>query len=204
MDDVRPGNQLRPDLGRTYYAWYWTMLDLPGWYRASEAGWFELTFTPVRDCEGILGGLTGLTDRILTEMDFPMHIDLAVTGPPLSLDPSVGSFMADAKALQQMLGCKNSSSYKMCLCCRAIVGRFRPPAGAYFQHHSQEDPRLWDEWTTADWHGAAALVAAEWAISPERGQAMEAHTGIFHNGGVGLPYSARAHLYRIPETVQWD
>ena len=88
---------------RTYYAWYWTMLDLPGWWRSSEVGWWDLAFTPISDCEGIRGGLTALTDRLLTEMDFPMHIALpARLGPPLSLDLSFGSFMADAKALQQM------------------------------------------------------------------------------------------------------
>ena len=122
MDDVRPGNQLRPDMGRTYYAWYWTILDLPAWFRTSEHGWFDLAYTPIRDCQNIHGDLSGLTDQILAEMEFPMHIDLPVIGPPLPLALNFSQFMSDAKALQQMLGCKNSSSYKPCLCCRNIVG----------------------------------------------------------------------------------
>ena len=85
MDDVRPGNQLRPDMGRTYYAWYWTMLDLPAWFRTSQFGWFDLAFTLMRDCENIRGGLSGLTDQVLAEMEFPIHIDLTATGPPLPL-----------------------------------------------------------------------------------------------------------------------
>ena len=38
VDDSRPGNNLRPDQGRKYYAYYWTFLELPDWFRVSQLG----------------------------------------------------------------------------------------------------------------------------------------------------------------------
>ena len=35
-DEVAPGNALRPDFGRKYHAIYWTILELPEWFRRRE------------------------------------------------------------------------------------------------------------------------------------------------------------------------
>ena len=89
-------------------------------------GWFDLAFPLAKDCANIRGGLTAITDKILTEMDFPMHIELETIGPPLLLSLIFCHFMADAMALQQVLGVKTSGSHKPCLCCANIVGLFQP------------------------------------------------------------------------------
>ena len=56
MDDVQPGNVLRPDHGRTYLAWYYTLLDLPEWWRTCDLGWFDLAFMLWEDCHDVQGG----------------------------------------------------------------------------------------------------------------------------------------------------
>jgi hypothetical protein len=46
LDEVVPGNALRPDKGRAYLAVYWTFIDFPSWFRSSQNGWFNLCFVP--------------------------------------------------------------------------------------------------------------------------------------------------------------
>ena len=144
MDDVRPGNQHRPDKGRLYYAWYYQLVDLPYWFRVSAQGWFDLCFVKASDCEDIVGGFGCLTDRLLSMINFPFTVD--VPSPGFASESSRGSaressrgsaprgtyefkchsFMADMKALQQMLGLKPSGAYKCCGRCANIIGRTRP------------------------------------------------------------------------------
>ena len=39
-DEVTPGNNLRPDIARSYLAVYWTFLEFPEWFRNKQNGWF--------------------------------------------------------------------------------------------------------------------------------------------------------------------
>ena len=99
MDDVRPGNQLRPDHGRVYLAWYWLLMALPEWFRTSQYGWFDLAFTQWTECLSIQGGVSALTDELLRVMDFPIQITLPSDAVPRPLWTfEFGVFMSDAKA----------------------------------------------------------------------------------------------------------
>jgi hypothetical protein len=44
FDEVKPGNVLRPDKGRSLQCVYWTLLDLPDWFRSRGYGWFHYGF----------------------------------------------------------------------------------------------------------------------------------------------------------------
>ena len=91
------------------------------------------------------GGMSNLTAQLLGAMDFPM--DFVVEAPPASEAPpapygrryelSFDIFLADEKAIKEMLAVKGAGSYKPCCKCMAIVGRIleadvRPP----FQHQA--------------------------------------------------------------------
>jgi hypothetical protein len=207
MDDVRPGNVLRPDAGRTYYAWYYQLLALPAWFRSSEAGWFDLCFVPLSTCDGITGGLSGLTDQLLGAMNFPIVVDTHEAAIRYRFDYLC--CLGDAKALQQMFGLKTSASYKPCGRCANIFGRLRlgdaPPApGAYLQHYTCANMALWDEWTHARFQEARAELTRAFAEGPEQGALMERMLGICFNEGRGLAFGERADLYRVPETLYYD
>ena len=47
-DEVCPANsENRPDKGRAYYAFFWTILDLPDWFRSrSELPYFVFAYVP--------------------------------------------------------------------------------------------------------------------------------------------------------------
>ena len=152
------------------------------------------------------GGISALTDDLLAAVDFPSQVQLPLEEVPQPLwEFYFEMFMTDAKAVQQMLGIKPSSAYKPCGTIANLVGRVpvRNVTGPYLQHYSCAGTALWDPWTSERWHDAARLVADEWGVSAERGERMETMLGIYHNGGRGLPYSARAPLYRLPAMVQW-
>ena len=38
VDEITPGNALRPESQRSYYAFFWTLLDYPHWFRNTDLG----------------------------------------------------------------------------------------------------------------------------------------------------------------------
>ena len=53
VDEVTPGNPLRPDTARKYQAVYWTFLQMPTWLRtrssAGHFGWFTFAYIPSKE-----------------------------------------------------------------------------------------------------------------------------------------------------------
>lgn len=47
MDETTPGNVLRPDHGRSLACFYWTLMELPSWFRSRHCGWFYFGLFPV-------------------------------------------------------------------------------------------------------------------------------------------------------------
>ena len=46
-DEVTPGNDKRADKGRAYYAFFWSIIELPDWFRArSELPYFVFAYVP--------------------------------------------------------------------------------------------------------------------------------------------------------------
>ena len=48
-DEVTPGNDKRADKGRAYYAFFWSIIELPDWFRArSELPYFVFAYVPAK------------------------------------------------------------------------------------------------------------------------------------------------------------
>ena len=216
MDDVVPGNVQRHDRGRTYFAYYYSLLDLPSFFQTSERGWFDLAFIKVSDCDGILGGISHITERLLESQDFPLTIEIPETrlrpvearlGPAClrSFTFAFGIIMADEKAIKQILSVKGAGSYHPCAKCRLILGRLLPhDVPAPFQHYTCADVDLWGQYTFETFCEACDAVRAAYAASSERGREMETLLGINYEDGLSLPFSAGAARYRVPECIYWD
>ena len=65
-DEVLPGNALRPDHCRAYYAFFWTFLDWPDWYRSTQAGRFDLCVVKTSDVTSVPGGVSATTAHLIT------------------------------------------------------------------------------------------------------------------------------------------
>ena len=87
VDEVVPGNNLPPDHARAFYAWFWTFLEWPHWYRSRQFGWFDLCVMKAKDVHAIPGGVSALAVHILKMFWDPtglMHMEnlgVRVAGP---------------------------------------------------------------------------------------------------------------------------
>ena len=147
-DEVLPGNALRPDHSRAYYAFFWTFLDWPDWYRSTQAGWFDLCVVKSSDVTSVPGGASALTAHLLKQFWDPAgwHLErlgVRVAGPrgPWILRAKLSAFMMDERAEKAIASCKGSSGSKPCISCRNCVGRLAPTEVSHgFKHFS--DPGL--------------------------------------------------------------
>ena len=55
FDEVKPGNNNRPDIARAYDAYYWTFLDFPEWVIQQTQLWFLLAYISSKDTKRVRG-----------------------------------------------------------------------------------------------------------------------------------------------------
>ena len=94
MDEVKPGNVLRPDPSRSVACFYWTLKNLPSWYHTRQEGWFFFGCFPTKFLSQLPGGYTFLFSKMLEvffegevwnfERGFPCRSSQG-TSKPLSL-----------------------------------------------------------------------------------------------------------------------
>ena len=134
MDEVTPGNPLRPDNGRRYQAIYWTIQEVPSWLRTRRHafGWF--TFAFIQSQQLIDCGITPsvLMKHILNVFWSPTenNSNLDIGGCILksvnhfyNLHAKFSCFIADEKAIKEVYSVKGASGSKPCLWCSNVVGR---------------------------------------------------------------------------------
>ena len=76
--------------------------------------------------------------------------------------------------------------------------------GNYFHHFTCLDDAQWDSYTYERFAIACASVRNAWLRSNAEGKAAELEHSIRYESGRGIIYSARAHVYRVPECICWD
>eukprot|EP00438_Fugacium_kawagutii_P026421 Skav225686 [mRNA] locus=scaffold243:53674:55491:- [translate_table: standard] len=129
MDEVKPGNVLRPDPSRSVALWYWTLLDLPSWFHGRSEGWFYFGAFPTKLVCKLAGGysfLFGLMLEWFLEKEDPFNFS---TGFPCFSTKGMflckGTFevlMCDEKALCQLWNLRGASGTKPCCLCQNVLG----------------------------------------------------------------------------------
>ena len=149
VDEVALGNNLRPDHARAFYAWFWSFLEWPHWYRSRQFGWFDLCVMKAKDVHAIPGGVSALAVHILKMFWDPtglMHMEnlgVRVAGPrgPWILRAKFAVWLMDERAEKFLTSCKGSSGSKPCISCRNCVGRIDPAdVSEGFMHFSKPPP----------------------------------------------------------------
>ena len=157
-DEVVPGNNLRPDLGRGYIAVYWTFVDLPMWFLNGPIGWFTLCYVPLATLKTIAGGVPMLCEAMLRvffpeveAMNFACGVRLVggPAGPADSLGFQNESFsfaadfafwLADEAAFKKLSGAKGAAGTKCCVCCQNTVATKKTiPEGSPLVHFTNPD-----------------------------------------------------------------
>ena len=65
LDDVRPGNVLRPDPRRVYYSIMWSLAQCPRWYASRKLGCLPLCFVQSNQLDRIGGGISHVIAALL-------------------------------------------------------------------------------------------------------------------------------------------
>ena len=109
-DDVRPGNVHRPENDRLYFAFYYTLVDLPELVRSSDFGWWDVAFVLKSKSHQMQGGISRLTEQLLDAMDSPMDFVVDGRGYQLSFD----ILLAEERATKEVLVVKGAGSDHPC------------------------------------------------------------------------------------------
>jgi hypothetical protein len=211
-DGVTPGNVLRPDCGRSFEAIYWTFLEFPNWFRArAQHGWFVFAFVECKVLQTVPGGMAAITKKVVQTF-FPADdskFNFEKTGVIVKhnnaehhIRATFGCWLADEKAIKEIVSCKGSSGSKPCVCCKNVVNRTRPLDGDYLVHVSTTDPAKFDEQTFDSLTFMACDLQAK-VDSPEFKSLQQIY---------GLAYQEEAILFdkhcrdvaRFPGSIFWD
>ena len=221
-DEVRPGNVHRPDTARLYTGIYWTLMELPDWFRNSQAAWFPLCYLRATAVQQFEAGLSQVMVSLLEAMWSPVEggENLAREGlrVPLAEEPlaflhfrlTFASWLGDEKFLKEVTCAMGASGVKMCFCCMNAVGskRFRSPAeipaGSTLVHFSEPRAARFKPHTLASLRTVAEHLE-EMSHTATRTQLGILETNIgFNYAPKGLLWSRMSDLARFPESAYWD
>ena len=118
IDEVCPGNPLRPEKSRTLQAIYWAFAEWPQWLLQRSAAW--AVFGTIRSTivAAFPGGVSYLMARIVdvffsdTGPSLTIGVSMANQGRNLLMNAKLGGFLADEKAHNQIGDSKGASGCK--------------------------------------------------------------------------------------------
>ena len=134
IDEICPGNPLRPDKARTLQAIYWCLADWPQWILQRTAAW--PVFGTIRSSivKLLPGGVPQLMKNILyvfwplTGDSFANGITIHVQKNPIIVTGIFAGFLADEKAHKELTGTKGASGSKICVNCNNVFNRVKQAA----------------------------------------------------------------------------
>ena len=138
-DGVTPGNNLRPDLGRSFLSFLWVFLEMPLWLRnRGRVRWFTMTYILKRVMKDYGIHVRDITKAILLKLFRHGDFNLSQTG--ILLEHGTEKFLVvliptcvaqDYEAHQVMFDLKGPSGLNPCPFCDNCIGR-----RAYFEDDS--------------------------------------------------------------------
>ena len=132
IDEICPGNPLRPEKSRTLQAIYWAFIDWPQWILQRTSMWpvfGTIRSTIVSGLSGKVSALMRLVLRIFFPEDgigsFAGGVTLVfAAGERFVTRARFSGFIADEKAHNEISGTKGASGTKCCISCRNVFNRF--------------------------------------------------------------------------------
>ena len=123
IDEYRPGNPLRPDLGRASQAIYWIFIDYPKWLLCRKDMWPCFGVLRSRLLSSIPGGISGLMRMVLRIFfspdghSFKRGCVVSHGSESIMVTAVFCGFMADEKGLKEVFDIKGQSGVKCCFNC---------------------------------------------------------------------------------------
>ena len=216
LDDVTPGNALRPDHGRKYYALYWSLIEFPSWLRSRKIAWAPLCFVSLSTLGGIDSGISVVCALLLEQIwsDDAWNLEtLGVRVPCCDqlkhLRIKFGCILADEKAIKEVCCGKGASGKKPCLCCANIFGREDGSAVAadnWAQPYTCGDVAKFDKFTHARFKTMLEEVRSAWLGNGTQSSKKEVERlcGVSFNRGLGLLWRRSVDITNMPEGIYYD
>lgn len=127
IDEVRPGNPLRPEKNRLTQCVYWTFCDFDDHVLCRADGWFLATVLLSTTMDQVPGKASGFM-RALLNVFFPAEGTSFATGVVLSngndcnvLTCHFAGFLGDEKALKEVWCLKGASGSRPCITCTNLI-----------------------------------------------------------------------------------
>ena len=194
---------------------YWTIAQLPSWFRARQNGWFHFAMFPLALVERVDGGhsflFTFMVKTFFGKAACNWSFDTSgicckTTAENFLLSATFSCLLADEKALVQLWCTKGASSYKPCHLCKNVMGRnAAPPGNSYLVPYTCADAARFDLHSAESFQNMACMLKiAASEEHPKRFDKLEKAYGlVFHP--LGLPWCQEIQDICNPITNNcWD
>jgi len=207
LDEVMPGNQMRPDRGRACQNVYFTIIDFPAWFIARHCGWMPFSFIRIEDQK-----TSGLSDsaimvfalsRFRVEGVSNCDFILIVHGNRLCF--KVELELADWPQHKKTFNLKGHNGSVCCYWCANCLGRCEYFVSDHLVHFlSTEYEKLVKHTHETFMHQVAKVQHAALHGSLAELKALEHATGLkYELGGLMFTPEAAARL-RMPHAAYVD
>jgi len=212
-DGVTPGNNHRPDVGRSFLSFLWTFLEMPMWLRnRGRLRWFTMSYILKRTMKNYGMHVRDITKAILFKLFRRGDFNLSHTG--LLLEHGNEQLMVvftpscvtqDFEAHQVMFDLKGAAGLNPCPYCDNSIGRRE-----FFQDESGFEHILsarYDKFKIRDVHRINDIVAelkelASQGLTTELDRTEKATGYVFHEEGV--LFSDVADVFQLPDAIYMD
>jgi hypothetical protein len=215
-DECTPGNSHHPSNPREFTGFYWTIAELPAWFRASKRGWLTFGFLPCGVLDQVQGGLASVCRHSFRHMfstnSFDFRVGMHLPGhEPFRLKLNLLCFMQDTKAHKEVCSVKGAGGTVCCIQCKNVlnVDPAKVADSTYLHHYAHARPDQFDQHTAETfWAMADRLETAH--MGPHfRGQ-KEALHALSQASGInfqphGLLYDRHIRTFFCPvDNTYWD
>ena len=204
VDEITPGNVLRPDNRRKLHAFYYSFKELGREILCHAEAWLPVAVLRNVICKEVSGKLSAAM-RILLRRFFvgpqAFHnagVVLNLPGAPTVFFAQLGNILGDESALKSIWSSKGAAGLLPCILCKNICthGLQAHDASGYLQDLSCREVASLDLASDADiWAKADALAAAAGVVSRSEFEKLERASGLSHSSsGVLLDAELRFHV----------
>jgi hypothetical protein len=125
-DETTSGNQHRSDNRRTFMSFYWTLCELPAYYRNTDHGWFPLGVLSVDSVKNVDGEASAVLKYLmrfmfLGEHNFATGVRFGQAGREFIIRGRFAALLQDEKGIKQSIAVKGASGSRCCLMCRNVL-----------------------------------------------------------------------------------
>ena len=163
VDETKPGNVLRPELARSFCAWYWSIANLPDWMRARAVAWHVFCIIPSNVFKKIRGGMSAVATKIMDVFwsEFGWNFErLGMRINDTHVKFSYGFCVVDEKAEKEIFGLKGAGGRRMCVSCLNCVRMDRNKIVGPLVHFTEQNMTLFQKQTPALVDEAHAILVA--------------------------------------------